>query len=75
MRVIGLCLGKQQLSPLLSDSDLPAELDGLILHRLLSPTDRLHFVAVCRQCPVAPGRKAAASTTSKMIPFFVEAAQ
>jgi hypothetical protein len=29
--------------------DLPVELAGLILCRLLSPTDRLRFIAICRQ--------------------------
>ncbi|PUZ60854.1 hypothetical protein GQ55_4G200900 [Panicum hallii var. hallii] len=41
------------MQPLPLWMDLPVELAGLILCRLLSPTDRLRFIAVCRQWRLA----------------------
>lgn len=49
---MGLCLSKRRCPPSLW-SDLPPELGGLILCRLLSHTDRLSFRAVCRQWRLA----------------------
>jgi hypothetical protein len=48
---MGLCLSKPPPPP--PWSDLPPELGGLILCRLLSHADRLSFRAVCRQWRLA----------------------
>ncbi|CAN6380601.1 unnamed protein product [Urochloa humidicola] len=64
---MGLCLSKRRRPPSRWSSDLPPELAGLILRRLLSHADHLSFRAVCRHWRLAEQQQRPLSSALPLI--------